>query len=204
MEETCVAGTRDSVEEGVSGALRNGDRGRDAFSIFHGITRVANTANGVIISVRRAIRDLFASSPDELGAINTDAGLEYGIIAFIFIAVRLEVALDTISIDITMISNIAFTGHTVISLIGSAAAASIKDPEVSFIAVALTILLITINTAILITATFSVIDTITGIADTAVSSFVPVTVKRTVVDNFANSIDKLTSIVADTDSIEVG
>jgi len=122
-----------------------------------------------------------------LRSSDTDAGLDGGIISFIFVAFGDDVALDTIAVIISVVAEIALTGNSVEGFVGSTSSAGAQDPEIAIIAVTLTVLKITIDSTVLIAAAFSIDDSVTSITDTALSSLVPVGVEGTLfrVDAFA-------------------
>ena len=85
-----------------------------------------------------------------MGTSDTDASLYIGIKSFVLVAVRLEIGNDTFSGAIGGVSEVAFTGNTVITLVGSAELASSVDKEVTLVAIALTVFFISIFSTILI------------------------------------------------------
>ena len=103
-----------------------------------------------------------------------------------------------------MISEITFTSDTVETFIWSTSSASIQDPEVSIIAVALTVLKISVDSTILITAAFSIDDSVSGVTDTAFGSLVPMRVKRTVFRIFTFSFINRHTVGAHALSIDIG
>jgi hypothetical protein len=97
-------------------------------------------------------------SSEEDSAIDADAGLESGIISFVVVAIGGEVRFHAISIDVSGVSNIALANDAVVGLVCSAGLARSKDPEVSFIAVALSVFQVSVDAAILVAAALSVDD----------------------------------------------
>lgn len=72
------------------------------------------------VGILRAVGDGLAGSSEVLGAIDADAGLEFGIISFVVVAVGDEVRLDTVSIDVSDVADKALADNTVVGLVGSA------------------------------------------------------------------------------------
>ena len=120
-------------------------------------------------------------------ATHANASFEGGIISFIFIALGDNVALDAVSTSISVVAKVALAGDSVEGFVDSASSAGVEDPEVSIIAVALTVLEVAIDSTVLVAAAFSVDDSVASIADTALSSLVPMGIEGTFlgVDTFA-------------------
>jgi hypothetical protein len=104
----------------------------------------------------RAGGDGLARSSEEDGSINADTGLQLCFISFVVVAVGCEVGLDAISIDISVVTDIALADDAIVCLIGSAGLAGSKDPEISIIAVALTEFEVSVDAAVLIVAATSI------------------------------------------------
>ena len=115
----------------------------------------------------------------------------------------MNIGLDAVTVGISMISKIAFTSHTVVSFIGAAFSTSIEDPEVSLVAVALAVLEVTVDTAVLVAAALAVDDSVARVAQTALSPFVPVCVQRASVGHSALSIVDRQSVFTNTHTISV-
>jgi hypothetical protein len=97
-------------------------------------------------------------SSEESSSLNTNASLNFTVVSLVIITVGVEVRFDANSIDVTDISNKAFTDNTVEGFIGTTRSASSKNPEVSFLAVALTISKITVFSTIEIVGANSIDD----------------------------------------------
>ena len=164
---------------------------------------MTDTADGVIVRIGRTVRNFLTFSSDKLSSINTDTSLDGGIISFIFVALRNNVALDAVSIVVSVIAKVAFTSDSIEGFISSTSSASVQDPEVSIIAVALTVLKVTVDSTVLVAAAFSIDDSVSSIADAALSSLVPVSVKRTFLRIFAFSVVDGHTVGADTFSIDI-
>jgi hypothetical protein len=111
---------------------------------------VADTSNGVVVGVGRAGGDGDTLSSDVLGTGDANTGLEVGIINFVLIAVRLEVRNNTVSVNVRRVTEVAFTSNTVVALVGSTGLALSIDKEESWVAITLTVFLISILSTVLI------------------------------------------------------
>ena len=206
LEDTDVAGAADSVEEGVAGAVRNGDGDGHASRVVRVelVASVADAADGVVVGVGGALRNLLASSSDVLGTLNADAGLESIVVPFVVVAVGSEVALDAVSVDVSAVAEPALAGNTVVGLVGAAPSAGSENPEVVVVAVALSVLEVSVDPAVLVAGAASVDDSVPGVANAAVGTFVPVTVERTNLGRSALSVDDGLAVLADALSVDVG
>ena len=104
----------------------------------------------------RAGGDGLARSSEEDGSINADTGLQLCFISFVVVAVRCEVGFDAISIDISVVADIALADDAIVCLMGSAGLAGSKYPKISFIAVALTEFEVSVDATVLIVAAPSI------------------------------------------------
>lgn len=139
-----------------------------------------------------------------MGSIDADAGLELGIVPLVVVAVGDEVGLDAVAVDVSDVADKALADDTVVGLVGSAGLAGAEDPEVAIIAVALSVLEISVNSAVLIIAALSVDDGEASVAgaESAVDVEVAVDWAGVVVD--ALSVDQLGAVVALALSVAVG
>jgi hypothetical protein len=110
--------------------------------------------------------------------LDADAGLKRCIVSFICVAVGDKVRFYTVSVNISIVSNKALTYNTIVCLIGSAGLARSKNPEISIIAITLTILKITIDSTILIITALSVDNRKSSITDTASTVEIDMTIER--------------------------
>lgn len=206
LEDTDVASAADSVEEGVAGAVRNGDGDGHTSRVVRVelVASVADAADGVVVGVGGALRNLLASSSDVLGTLNADAGLESIVVPFVVVAVGSEVALDAVSVDVSAVAEPALAGNTVVGLVGAAPSAGSENPEVVVVAVALSVLEVSVDPAVLVAGAASVDDSVPGVANAAVGTFVPVTVERTNLGRSALSVDDGLAVLADALSVDVG
>lgn len=139
-----------------------------------------------------------------MGAINADTGLDGGIISFVVVAVGHEVGLHTVSVDVSDVPDEALADYTVVCLVGSAGLAGSKDPEVALIAVALSVLEISVDSAVLVVAALAVDDSEASVADAALGVDIVVAVEWAWVAVDAFSVDKFGSVVALALSVAVG
>lgn len=206
LEDTDVASAADSVEEGVAGAVRNADGDGHASRVVRVelVASVADAADGVVVGVGGALRNLLASSSDVLGTLNADAGLESIVVPFVVVAVGSEVALDAVSVNVSAVAEPALAGNTVVGLVGAAPSAGSENPEVVVVAVALSVLEVSVDPAVLVAGAASVDDSVPGVANAAVGTFVPVTVERTNLGRSALSVDDGLAVLADALSVDVG
>lgn len=130
--------------------------------------------------------------------------MKRGIVSFIVVAVGDEVGLDAVSVDISDVADKALADDTVVGLVSSTRLARSKDPEISFIAVALSVLEISIDSAVLIVTALSINDGKTSIAGAASTVDIKITVDWARVAIDALSVDQLGSVVAMALSIAVG
>ena len=111
---------------------------------------------------------------------------------------------DTVSVDIALVAYIALTCHSVKALVGSAHPASSQDPEVSVVAVALSVFQVSVDSTILVAAALSVDHSVARSADTALSFLVIKSVKGTGMDDPALSIIDWHSVFTNTFTVLVG
>lgn len=156
------------------------------------------------VGILRAGGDGLARSSEVLGAIDADTGLESGIISFVVVAVGDEVGLDTVSIDVSDVADKALADNTVVGLVGSAGLAGSEDPEVSLIAVALSVLEISVDSAVLVVTALAVDHSEASVAGAASTVDIVVAVDWAVVVVDALSVDQLGSVVALALSVAVG
>jgi len=139
-----------------------------------------------------------------LGTIDADTGLKRGIISFVVVAVGDEVRLDAVSVDVSDVANEALTDNTVVGLVGSAGLARSEDPEVTLIAVALSVLEISVDSAVLVVTALAVDDSEASVAGAASTVDIVVAVDWAGVAVDALSVDQLGSVVALALSVAVG
>lgn len=120
-----------------------------------------------------------------------------------FIAFGDGVALDTVAIIVSVISEVALAGDSVEGFISSTSSAGVENPVVSFIAVALSVEEVAIDAAVLVAAASSVDDSVSSIADTALSSLVPVGIKRASLGVFTLSFEEGHSVGTHAFSVDV-
>lgn len=138
-----------------------------------------------------------------MSSINTNAGLQDGIISFVFIALGDHVGLDADTVGVSTVSEIAFTGDSVEGFVDTAGSAGIENPEISFLAVALAVLEISVDSTVLVARALSIDDSVSSVTDTAFSIFIPVTVERADLGDSAFSFVDGHSIIADAFSVDV-
>lgn len=136
--------------------------------------------------------------------MNTDASLKSSIKSLIFVTVGCKVRLDAVSIAVTVVSDEAFTNNTVESLIGSARLARSKNPEETFIAIALTVFEVAVQTTVLVAAALPIEDRETCIADTATAFNIEVAVEGADIGDNTFALVKSGSIVALAHTINIG
>ena len=136
--------------------------------------------------------------------MNADAGLESIVVPFVVVAVGSEVALDAVSVNVSAVAEPALAGNTVVGLVGAAPSAGSENPEVVVVAVALSVLEVSVDPAVLVAGAASVDDSVPGVANAAVGTFVPVTVERTNLGRSALSVDDGLAVLADALSVDVG
>jgi hypothetical protein len=168
------------------------------------ITSITNTTDRVVVGISRAGGNLLTSSSDVLSTLDTDTGLQGGIISLVVVAVGLEVADDTVSIGISGITEPAFTGDSIEGFIGSTSSTGTKNPVVILVAITLSVLEVTIDTTILVTGASTVDYSVSRVANATVSFLVPTAVERTHYGGFTLTVDCRLTIRADTLSIHVG
>ena len=117
----------------------------------HLISSVTNTAQTVEVRVSRTVRNLNTSSSVVFSTSNTNTSLQYCIISLIFVALRSHIDFDTVSINISMESQETLTSHTVECLISSTPPASIQNPVVAIVTVALSVFEVSIDSTVLVT-----------------------------------------------------
>jgi hypothetical protein len=100
------------------------------------------------VGISWAAGDSLTYSSEESSSLNANTSLELAVVSFIIITVGVEVRFNTYSIDVTDMSNKAFTYNSVEGFIGTTRSAGSKNPEVSFLAIALTISKISILSTI--------------------------------------------------------
>jgi hypothetical protein len=125
------------------------------------------------------------------------------------VAVGLEVGDDTVSVVVGGVAEVALTGNSVVSLVSSTGLAFSVDKEEPGVAVALTVFLISILSAVLVGRASTVDDRETGVAEAATTSVGGVGcfglgVEWAVVDGGAFAVDKLCAVVALAASVDVG
>ena len=91
-----------------------------------------------------------ALTVEELSASNTDASLKDIVVSFVGIAVGDKVRNDTLTIDIADEAEDALTTNTVEGTVGRAGLAATSDPEVSRLALTLTVTENSVDAAVLI------------------------------------------------------
>lgn len=135
---------------------------------------------------------------------HANASFEGGIISFIFVAFGDDVALDAVAISISVVAEVALAGHSVEGFVDSTSSAGVEDPEVSIIAVALTVLDVAIDSTVLVAAAFAVDNSVASIADTALSSLVPVGIEGAFLGVDAFALINGHAVGAHAFSIDVG
>jgi len=112
--------------------------------------------DSVKVSVGWAGWDDLAFSSEEGSSLNTDAGFGLAVVSLIIIAVGNKVRFTAHSINIAGVSDKALAHDTIEGLVSTAWSAGSEDPEVSFLAIALTISKIAILSAVLIVRALSI------------------------------------------------
>ena len=119
------------------------------------------------MSISGASGDLSALTFKELSASNTDAGLESTVVSFVGIAVRDEVGYNTFTVDVTNEAKDALTTNTIEGAVGRAGLAAASDPEVSRLALALTVAEDSIDATVLVGGALATNHSVSGSADAA-------------------------------------
>lgn len=168
LVEAGTAGAGDAVEEGVGGAGGDDDfAGEHALLVLQDVARVADALQAVVVGVGGAGGDHHALSAQELAAVSAHAGLEGGVVALVFVAGGDEVGLDALAVDVADVAHQALADHTVEGFVVAAGLAAAQDPEVSSIAVALSVPDVSVDSAVLVVAALSVDDRVAVVADAA-------------------------------------
>jgi hypothetical protein len=204
LVESNIASARHSVEEGIFRAVRNFHIDCNTVSVTQSKASITDAFSTIVVTICRAGWNNLAGSLQVLGTLNADTGLEGRIVSFVFVAVGDEVGFDTVSIDVSDKSDETLADNSVECLINSTRLTWSKNPEESFLAVAFTISKISIQSAVLIAAAFSIDDWESTAANAASAGVVIVTVQGALVDADAFSIDYLFSVVADTLAVDIG
>ena len=102
--------------------------------------------------------DLLAFSFQVFCIIFADAGLEGSIVSFVLVAVGNKVRFNAYSIHVSNESNEALADYTVEGFIGTAGPAGSEDPEVTLLAIALSISKIAVLSTVLVAGAFSIND----------------------------------------------
>lgn len=76
--------------------------------------------------------------------------------------------MDTVSVDIASITQIALANYSVISLVSSTLLAVVLDPEVSIITVAFSVFKVCVLTTVDVVVAFSVDDGVSRVAKAAI------------------------------------
>ena len=103
-----------------------------------------------------------------------------------------------------MVAEVALAGHSVEGFVDSASSAGVEDPEVSIIAVALSVLEVAIDSAVLVAAASSVDDSVASIANATLSSLVPVGVEGAFLGVDAFALINWHAVGAHALSVDVG
>jgi hypothetical protein len=189
LEESTIAGARNAVEVGIDRASGSGSVDGDTLSIAELVASFADTGNAVVEGIGGTDGNSDALSTDVLSTGHTDTSIKRGIISLILIAGRLEVGLNTVSVDVLSVTQKALTNNSVEGLIGSALLTVVLDPEVSSITVALSVLLVGILTTIDVVVTLSIDDGVSGVAQAAVDGLVEGGVERAELNSSAGSVN---------------
>ena len=204
LVEPSVAGAWNTIEEGIGWTARQNCVDGYTLSILELEARFADASDTVVVGVGRASGKSDALSSDVLGSWDADAGLEGRVVPLILIADRLEVGDSAVSVHISSVADIAFAWDSIETLVGSTRSASTVDPEKARVTVALTILKVTIHTAILIAGALSTDNWESSIADAAVCWSVKMTIERADVGGYTSVVVKSNSIVALAFAVDVG
>lgn len=178
--------------------------GHLAGSVAEDVPFVADTVQGIVVGVDGAGGNTHALASQVLGSVNADAGLDGGIVAFVSVAFGGGSADDAETVAVSHVAKVAFAGNTIEGLVGAALSAGAKDPEVSVIAVALSVLEVAVDTAVLVVRAAAVDDLVAVVADAAASIFVGVGVEGTKERSHALSVVEGLSVVANAPSIDIG
>ena len=152
LVEARVASAGNTVEEGVGGADRVGDDGRDilASTVVENESGLADAARTRVVSVGRAGGDLNALTVQELSALDADTSLKSSIITLVFVTVGSEAALDALTVDVANVADQALADNTIIGFVGITRLAAAQNPEVSRVALAVTVSKGGVNAAVLV------------------------------------------------------
>lgn len=155
MIEANIASAGDTIEESIGRAGGYNSINGHALTILELESRVADTGDTVIVSIGWASGNLNTFSSDVLSTSYTNTSSKVRVVSLVLVTGSLEVGLDTVSVEVSSVSKIAFARNTVETLVGSTRSAGSVDPEKSRVAVALSVLKVAVQTTILVACTFS-------------------------------------------------
>jgi hypothetical protein len=204
LVESVIAGTGDTIEEGVLGAVRDNLVNGGTLAILQEEAWVADTLDTIEVGILRAVGDVLAGTSQEDCTLDADTGLEGGVESLVVVAVGCEVGLDALAIDISIVSDQALTDDAVVGLVGSAGLARSQDPEEPFLAVALSVSEVPVLSTVLVVTAHSVNHRKASITDAALGLDIEMTVEGAEIGGDALALVGSGSVLAFTLAVDVG